>query len=150
MGKALTPTQKEKIGKLFEQYFNDFFSLVCTRDENIFLELPPEVILTVGDVSNIVNKGQSIDVIEPQNYDTVSTLTRNSFMLEEAPPRLRTDGNIYVMADNGNELGNFYKDFVKEQLPIRENFSSDRDYEEAVWVVSGSGGDVWIKANEDL
>ena len=55
-----------------------------------------------------------------------------------------------MFEDMGDPLGYFYEDYRTAELPIRENFSSERDYEEAVWVVSGSGGDVWIKANEDL
>ena len=96
MSRALTATQKRRIGKLFEKYFDDW--MVFDDDEQkCFLELPPEVILTVGDVLNIVKNGQSIDVIEPQSYNTISTLTPNSSKFEDFSDR--------------DPLGYFYVDY---------------------------------------
>lgn len=206
----MSRSHKENIGKLFGKYFADHTDHVVD-ERKFFLELPPEVILTVGDVLNIVKNRQSIDVIEPQRYNTVSTLTPNSYMFENC--------------DNSDPFGYFYADFCTERRHDYEeavqhlyNYSADLGdvwhpcitaYEEckkhqqiskilknrlvdfldetrkrrepepifeliiefldlceeerincflrdnivdpySVWVLSGSGGDVWIKANEDL
>ena len=83
MERRLTPTQKKRIGKLLAFWILKYHA---NNEGDPFLTLPPEVFLTLGDVSNIINNGQSIDVLDPyqkKDYNTVSTLTSNSYMFEK-------------------------------------------------------------------
>ena len=203
MASSLTLIQEEQIGNLFEKYKNDW-ELWRWDEGDFFFNLPPEVILTVGDILNIINNGQSIDVIEPQSYDRISTLTPNSRMFEDISGRDPL-GNFYMhetkteqqlcTSDLGemvvwhpcitayeecknnakiiDTLVNGIVEFLDEETKNRQTPKDvlnlivqylDLCEEERIkcfrnsnivdpysaWAITGSGGDVWIKANKDL
>lgn len=68
-----------------------------------------------ADLLKVIRTGQSIQVIEPQMYDKVSTLTKK-------------DLNVSTFKPNKSDIGYFYHDNTKDNV-----------------MVTGSGADPWIK-----
>ena len=109
---SLSKFQKEELIKLFEIYWED--------NEFPFLDLPSGILLTISDLNNIIKNGDAINVLEPQQYNSISTLDLKHFMFELLGQDDEVDKFGYFRDDGGGIA------------------------------VSGSGDDVWLKANEKL
>ena len=112
---SLSKFQKEELIKLFNIYWenNNF-------EYNSLLDLPPGILLTISNINNIIDKKDAINVLEPQHYNSISTLDINHSMFE--------------FLDKDNEI---------------DKFGYFRDGGDGI-AVSGGGDDLWLKANEKL
>ena len=118
--KSLSEPNKKELLKLFDIFWTDNEFSYVS----LLDDLPSDALLNVSDVKSVIDDGQIIDVLEPQGYEVVSVLD--------------LDHDMFVELDKNNEqyqLGYF----------MDENLD-----EEDGPVTSGSGSDLWLKANDTL
>ena len=112
--------------------FRDAYGRMFTRGGEAWLnDIPRDAYLTMGDVKRIKEQGETVRVLEPQVYRSVTVLGRDNFMFSDDGATRKEYGYFYGMKGHR---------FVTSPSEVTGD----------CFAVSGTGADAWYKLTPSL